>query len=818
MKILKFGGTSVGTPARIRDLAAILLSLHRKKEKIAVVLSAFGGVTDDLINMSKLASQRDGEYLSLLKKVEKRHLDSVHELIRGKTNNETINHLQNDFSELHNILHGVYLLRDLSARTLDYISSFGERLSSYIVSQYLNDQKLKTNFLDARNIIVTDDQFGSARVDFKVTNANIQDYFKRNRDLQIITGFIGSTTRNETTTLGRGGSDYTAAIIGAALDASEIQIWTDVDGVMTADPRKVKKAFSVPLMTYEEAMEMSHFGAKVIHPPTIQPALEKKIPLLIKNSFNPGFPGTFISQHESVSGFMVKGISSIDHITLLTMQGSGMVGVAGISAKLFGALAACSVNVIMITQGSSEHTISFAVKPADAITAQKAIEEMFSLEIKARLIEPIRVEEGLSIVAVIGENMKNTPGVSGRLFQSLGKNGISVVATAQGSSELNISVAIQQENLNKALNALHQAFFLSDIRVLHVSMVGVGLIGTTLIKQIQKQASYLRTKKSLEIKLTGVANSKKMLFDENGISLSHFKENLLAQGEPMHMDGFLERMHQLNLPQHVFVDCTSSEAITRFYEHVLDASISIVTPNKIANSGKYEDYLNMRNSTIKRNVKFLYETNVGAGLPVINTLSDLMHSGDKIIRIEAVLSGTLSYIFNTFSKKQAFTSVVKDAMEKGYTEPDPRIDLSGLDVARKLLILSRESGLKMELKHIHIEPLLPAICMKAKTVPAFFTELKKHDTYFEKLRKKAEDQKKVLRFIACLENEKASIRLQAVDSLHPFYNLSGSDNIISFTTERYKERPLVIKGPGAGAEVTAAGVFAEIISISNYFE
>ncbi|HNP49662.1 MAG TPA: bifunctional aspartate kinase/homoserine dehydrogenase I [Bacteroidia bacterium] len=633
-----------------------------------------------------------------------------------------------------------------------------------------------------------------------------------------MTGFVASTEKKEMTTLGRGGSDYTAAIFGAALDATEIQIWTDVDGVMTADPRKVKKAFCVPTMTYEEAMEMSHFGAKVIHPPTIQPALEKGIPLWIKNTFRPETRGTLISTVSKDYDFMIKGISSIDDIALLTLQGSGMVGVAGISARLFGALSLAKVNVILITQGSSEHTISFAVKPVDADIASKAIEDAFALEIKARLIEKVRVEEKLSIVAVIGENMRNTPGASGRLFQALGKNGISVVATAQGSSELNISVVIQKENLDKALNSLHQAFFLSDVKTLSVYLVGCGLIGSTLLKQIEKHKQHLRKARSLEISVVGIANSKKMIFQQDGIELSKYQDLLNSSDEKMDMELFIRRMREYNLPQSIFVDCTSSEDVVTNYESVLENSISIVTPNKIANSGKLSTYRKLREVARQKNVRFFYETNVGAGLPVINTLTDLLTSGDKILRIEAVLSGTLSFIFNSFTSVTQFTSIVKEAMKRGYTEPDPRIDLSGKDVARKLLILARETGLEIEMKDIQIEQILPLSCQKAKSVPDFLKELEKNNSVFAKRRDQALKNKKVLRFIASLEKGNAKISLQEVDANHPFYNLSGSDNIISFTTERYHDRPLVVKGPGAGAEVTAAGVFAEIITVGNYFD
>jgi aspartokinase/homoserine dehydrogenase 1 len=818
MVILKFGGTSVADAGRIKKVANIVAAIHKKKRRrIAVIFSAHGGVTDDLINTSRLAADCNKDYLRQFEKIKTRHKKIIAEL--HLTRDRALSKfLDASFVELHDLLHGVFLVRELSLRTLDFISGFGELLSTRIISSYFVSKRMPAFFLDAKQYVKTDEHFGSAHVDFKTTDKNILQYFKKFSGIACVTGFIASTEKEEATTLGRGGSDYTAAIFGAALDAEEIQIWTDVDGVMTADPRKVKKAFSVNSMTYEEAMEMSHFGAKVIHPPTIQPALEKGIPLWIKNTFNTSFEGTLISTELTDRQFMIKGISSIDDISLLTLQGSGIVGVAGISARLFGALAQSQVNVILITQGSSEHTISFAVKPVDAMIAKKSIEEAFALEIKAHLIERVRVEENLSIVAVIGENMRNTPGVSGRLFQALGKNGISVVATAQGSSELNISVVIQKENLNKALNALHQSFFLSDTKTLNVFMIGVGLIGSTLLKQIEKQKAHLKKSHSLEINLVAVSNSKKMLFNENGISASKYKDVLNRAGEKMSIASFVKQMFSLNLPQSVFVDNTSSEDVVNHYETILEHNISIVTPNKIANSGKLKDYLKVRDVLKRRNVRFLYETNVGAGLPVIGTLKDLLTSGDTIIKIEAVLSGTLSFIFNNFKEGTNFSDIVYEAHRRGYTEPDPRVDLSGMDVARKLLILSRETGLSIEMKDIIIEQILPPNCGKAKTANEFFSELEKSNDLFNERRKKADAKKKVLRFIAKLENNRASISLQEVDDRHPFYNLSGSDNIISFTTERYHERPLVVKGPGAGAEVTAAGVFAEIISIANYLE
>lgn len=814
MIILKFGGSSVATSGRVKNIASIIR--NQPKGRLAVVFSAFGGVTDDLITTCRRAAARENCYMELFDKIQQRHHDCIRELgLRG--NKKLHDYISGIFTEIHDILHGVYLVNELSARTLDFISGQGEVLSSAIISAYFNSEGINSTFVDSRNLICTDENFGSARVDFNTTNNKIKTHFKSLKGTAVITGFIASTHKGEMTTLGRGGSDYTAAIYGAALDAKEIQIWTDVDGVMTADPRKVRKAYCVPVMTYNEAMELSHFGAKVIHPPTIQPALDKNIPLRIKNTFNTEAAGTFISVKPAVNGSPVKGISSIDKVALLTLQGSGMVGVTGISARLFGAISRAEVNVILITQGSSEHTISFAVRPEDAAKAKSSIEKEFALEMRAHLVDRIKVEDDLSVVAVIGENMRNQPGISGRLFQALGRNGISVVATAQGSSELNISVVIRQEELAKALNAIHQAFFLSDVKTLPVYLIGTGLIGSTLLKQLASHKKHLREARSVEIIIAGIANSRTMAFNPDGISPEKWQDTLKS-GSKMDLQQFLQNMQSQNLPQSILVDCTSNGDVAKYYDKILSSSISIVTPNKIANSGRISEYRKLRNILHKRNVSFLYETNVGAGLPVINTLKDLLTSGDRIIKIEAVLSGTLSFIFNNYKEGVQFSDIVLEAQKRGYTEPDPRVDLSGLDVARKLLILARETGLELELNDIKIEKILPPACMKAKSVQEFFARLKENNSLFEKRRAAAASKNKVLRFIASLEKGKASIALTEVDIQHPFYNLSGSDNIISFQTERYHERPLVVKGPGAGAEVTAAGVFSEIISLSKYLD
>jgi len=818
MKVLKFGGTSVGTVESINQVIQILQENLNEGRKIAVVYSAMGGVTNRLIEIGKLAAASDLEYLQLLKSVEDRHFAAVRGLIDVKNQSSAIAKVKGLLNELEDLLRGVFLIKELSARTNDFIVSFGERLSTTIVTEALKNRGIDAEYLDARKVIKTDDHFGYAEVIGDLTNELIRKHFAQTNKLQCITGFIGSTIDGVTTTLGRGGSDYTGSIFGAALNATVIEIWTDVDGMLTSDPRKVKNAFTIPTITYAEAMELSHFGAKVIYPPSLTPAFQKNIPLKILNTFNHHHEGTLVSKTASTKEYSITGISSIDDIALVNVQGGGMMGVAGVSAKLFSILAANKISVILISQASSEHSICFAVDPKAAYGVKEILEEGFATEISQGLVDNISIEQNLSVIAVVGEGMKSSTGTSGKLFTVLGKNGINVVATAQGSSELNISVVIYKKDITKALNAIHETFFQVDGLTLNLYLVGAtGLIGSTLLRQIQEQKEYLKQRKNLNIRLVGITNTKKMLLDEGGISLENWKEELLEKGEIANIGSFVSDVQDLNLPYSVFVDCTADKNIVQYYYSLLSSSVSIVTPNKVANSGRYEQYYMLQKAAQKHGVKFLYETNVGAGLPIINTLQGLITSGDKINKIEAVLSGTLAYIFNNFKVGDRFVDVVKEAKEKGYTEPDPRDDLSGQDVARKILILSREAGLKLEPEDVTIINLLNDACLNAPSVDAFFEELEKDNDRFEKLLQDAQANDEVLRFIATLDSDnKASIGLKTVGRSHPFFNLAGSENIISFTTERYKYNPLVVKGPGAGAEVTASGVFADIMSISSY--
>ncbi len=817
MKVLKFGGTSVGSIESIQQIGSILQDYQQQTVSVVVVVSAVKGVTNRLQELGDWAvSGEDSKVQEGLENLQRRHFDLVKALIPLKDQSHILAHIKRLLNELEEVLQGVTLLKELSLRSQDILFSFGERLSAYLLHEYLRQLDLPAFYVDARQIILTDDHFGGATVDFNKTNDLIQNYFGKNQGLAVVTGFIAANGAGQTTTLGRGGSDYTAAIIGSALDAKEIEIWTDVDGVMTADPNIVSRAFSLAELSYVEAMELTHFGAKVIYPPTLQPAFSKSIPLRIRNTFNTDFPGTLISKEASSPEMPIKGISSIKSIALVNVQGSGLVGVPGVASRLFGALGRQNINIILITQASSEHSICFAIVPEQAKATKLAIQNEFAQELSAGLIEPIHIEAKQSIVAIIGENMRKSAGIADKLFGALGKNGINVIAIAQGSSELNVSVVIDEHNLVKALKALHGAFFVHNRRRLNVFMIGSGLIGKTLLDQIAKQYRFFFDKRQLEIRLCAIANSKKMLINAEGISLERWQEDLADFGMSSEIGSFVKTMKTLNLPNSVFVDNTATADVPEIYKEVLDASISIVTPNKVANSQSYQDYTSLQELAFQKRVNFLYETNVGAGLPVINSLNDLMLSGDQITSIQGVLSGTLSYIFNSFTENKKFSQIVREAQEKGYTEPDPRHDLNGMDVARKILILARECGIPMELEDVNIEPLLAPACFEAATVQGFFMALEDQDQVMADKVKNAANEGKVLRYVAVLDGAKAAIKLVAVGPESMFYSLSGSDNLIAFSSERYKEKPLLIRGPGAGAEVTAAGVFADLIKISDF--
>ncbi|MEL7833957.1 bifunctional aspartate kinase/homoserine dehydrogenase I [Fodinibius sp. Rm-B-1B1-1] len=816
MRILKFGGSSVGTTAAIRQVADII-SEKKKDHHVAVVVSAFEGVTDALEDAVAKASKGDDAYLQTLTDLEKRHNNTIKELVSIQNQSHTLAQFKMMFNELDDVLHGVSLTRELTDRTRDFVVGFGERFSAYIISQFLSDAGISADYLDARKIIETNRDFGSARVQFDETYKKIRDYFSEADpdSIQIVTGFVASTSSGESTTLGRGGSDYTASLISAALEAQTIELWTDIEGIMTADPGKVKRYFVIPHLSYEEAMELSHFGAQIIYPPALQPAMKENIPILIKNTFKPEEEGTRISNQSIPGESIIKGISSIDNITLLTVKGSGMIGVTGISARLFGALADAGVNIILITQASSEHTISLAVLPSQTKIAQNAIEKEFKYELRDDIIDNVKVEHDLSIVAVVSDNMRRKPGISGRVFQALGANGINVVAIAQGSSERNISIVVDRKNETKTLNTLHDAFFIANVKTVNLFLVGVGLIGGKLLDLIQKQAQKLLDDYHLELKLTGVSNSKKFLIDDEGISIDSWKKQMMSEGEAVDINHFIDQMSELNLSNSIFIDCTASDAIASSYSDVLESNISIVTANKKANSSSLATYEKLQRLAFKHNVAYLYETNVGAGLPVVATLKEQVLTGDDVIRIEGVLSGTLSYIFNTFDGSTSFSEVVRSAREKGFTEPDPREDLNGQDVGRKLLILTREAGMKLEFNNIDIQNLVPEGARDVNTVEEFFNILEEHDDEFAKLFKEAASDNKKLCYIARYEDEKATVQLEKIGPEHPFYGLDGSDNIVAFKTRHYQDSPIVVKGPGAGADVTASGIIADILRISN---
>jgi bifunctional aspartokinase / homoserine dehydrogenase 1 len=814
MKVLKFGGTSVANAKNINLVINIILE-NCINNKLIVVVSAFSGITDLLVIAATNASNKDKNYKEIFNQIDKIHKDAVDELIAITEQSDLLNVINANLNHLKTLLDGCYLLGELSNRTSDTILSFGELLSSQIIAKALNQKIEKSNFKDSRQIIKTDNHFGKAVVNFDISNVLINEYFNKNiNQVIVIPGFIASSTDGNNTTLGRGGSDYTAAIMASALDASQLEIWTDVNGMYTANPKIVKQSKPIETISYQEAMELSHFGAKVLYPPTIQPVLKKNIPILIKNTFEPKANGTLISSNKNENENPIKGISHIDKIALLTLEGSGMIGVSGSSKRLFEVLSNQNINVIFITQASSEHSICIGIQNQDAFNAQFAINKEFELEISQNKIDNCIVEENLCILALVGENMKNHQGLSGKMFSTLGKNNVNIRAIAQGASERNISVVINELDVKKALNALHERFFEENTKQLNLFVMGVGNVGEKFIDQIAQQKKFLKENLKINLRVIAVSNSRKMLFDEEGISLKDWQNSLL-NGATANKELFISNVKKLNLRNSIFVDITANEIVSKTYEHYLRDNIAVVTCNKIACSSKYDNYSNLKRLSRKYNAPFLFETNVGAGLPIIDTLKNLIASGDKVNKIQAVLSGSLNFIFNNFSETYNFHDVVKEAGVQGFTEPDPKIDLSGVDVARKILILIRESGYKMEIEEIKNNSFLPKECMETNNNDDFFKSLTANAPHFDNLLVEAKIKDSRLKFVATFENGKANVGLEFIPKESPFYNLEGKDNIVQFYTDRYVDQPLLIKGAGAGAAVTASGIFADVIRIGN---
>lgn len=810
MKVLKFGGTSVGT---VKSLTHVKRIVESEEEPVIVVVSALGGITDMLIATARMASKGDTSYLQNYAKIIERHNDVINGMVPKDKLLDVHSVVDPLLEELGNIYRGVALIKDLSSRSLDIIVSYGERLSSAIISRIIDSAQ----YFDSRNFIKTVRQFNKHVVDFPTTESLVRSVFDRfSGKVAVVPGFISSDKENgDITNLGRGGSDYTASIIAASLNARLLEIWTDVDGFMTADPRVISNAYVIDQLSFVEAMELCNFGAKVVYPPTIYPVFHKNIPIIIKNTFNSAAPGTKISNdvvHEDSRA--IKGISSISDTSLVTVSGLGMVGVIGINSRIFQCLAQNGISVFLVSQASSEHNTTFALKSDDADLAVAVLNKEFEKEIEIGEITSITAEKNLATVAVVGENMKHTPGIAGKLFNSLGRSGISVIACAQGASETNISFVVNGDNLRKTLNVIHDSFFLSEYQVLNLFIVGVGHVGKRLIEQIRHQQSNLKDNKALELNVVGVANSHHCIFDRNGIDIEHYADILGKSEMVASPTTICDEIIKMNIFNPVFVDCTATKDIAAMYDRLLSHNVNVVAANKLAASSKYDNYKKLKQIARKRDVKFLFETNVGAGLPIINTINSLINSGDKILKIEAVLSGTLNYIFNVLSEKVPLSKAVMMAKEAGYSEPDPREDLSGKDVVRKLVILSREAGYRIETEDVKKNLFVPESLMQG-TTEDFFNNIASIDDEFEKRRAATAQSGRALRFVARLENGEATVGLEEVVSDSPFYSLESSNNVILITTERYKEYPMEIKGYGAGAEVTAAGVFADIISIAN---
>lgn len=810
MIVLKFGGTSVGSAENIKKLIRIAES-RKSQQPVVMVVSAMGGTTDTLIEAGQKAAAGDDGYKAIIRQIEERHFTAVRELSPVQKQSGPISLIKKLCNELEDICDGVFLLGELSPRTRDRITGFGEIISAQMIALAFEAAGQPAVYKDARELIRTNSNYGYAAVDFDTTSRLITTYFQtHSAPLFIIPGFVATDARGSTTTLGRGGSDYTAAILAAALETQSLEIWTDVSGMFTADPRLAPNARPIPAISYQEAMELSHFGAKVIYPPTIQPALSRNIPIAIKNTFAPDDEGTLISHLPGGDGSsMVRGISSINNIALLSLEGSGMIGIPGFSRRLFEALSNAGINVILITQSSSEHSICVGVETTWAARAKEVVDECFAYEISVKKLEPLGVEKDLSILALVGDNMKNHTGVSGRLFSALGKNGVNIRAIAQGSSERNISTVISTRDVRKAVNVLHEVFFETEARQINLFIAGTGNVGTKLFRQLEQQMEYLFREKRLQIRVAGIINSRKMLLNLEGIPSSDW-ENLPPSAPAADPEAFAQGIIQANLRNAVFADVTGSEAIAAIYAQLLEKSISVVACNKIAASSGYAHYKKLKQLAREYNCRFLFETNVGAGLPIIGTLSDLLNSGDQVNEIRAVLSGTLNFVFNHYNGEKTFAEVVRQAQAEGYTEPDPRLDLSGIDVMRKILILAREAGAALEMSDIQCDSFLPPSCMEG-SVEDFYKEMEKHEAHFQALYAAAKARGNKLKFMASYIRGRADVGLREVDPGHDFYHLYGKDNIVLFYTRRYSSQPLVIKGAGAGAEVTASGVFADIM-------
>jgi len=813
MIVSKFGGTSVGSSNNINKVIEII---SQRNKNSVVIVSAFSGITNLLEQAAKLAEEGNNGYNSIVEEIEKKHIDIIEGLFDKLNQTKPKVFVIKKIAQLNDILNGISLLNDLSDKSVAKIVSIGEILSSNIIFEAMKSNGLDIELLDSKDLIKTDSNYCNALVNYEKTYANIKNLHIENKNkIFIAPGFIASDSKGDTTTLGRGGSDYTAAIFANAIDSEILEIWTDVSGMYTANPKLVKQAKPIDQISYQEAMELSHFGAKVIYPPTIQPVLNKKIPILIKNTLKPEDKGTLIIDNNKANKSTVKGISHIDNIALLTLEGNGMVGVLGISKRLFEAILQENINVKFITQASSEHSICIAIDINEAESAKVAVDNQFELEILQHKVNPLVIEKDLAIIALVGDNMKAHQGISGKMFSSLGNNNVNIRAIAQGSTEKNISAIIMKRDVKKALNSLHVAFFENQTKQVNLFITGVGNVGGKLLQQIKKQQNYLLEHLHINMRVIGLSNSRKMLFVEDGIDLENWNAQLNNSNLTANFDDFYNQVKHLNLRNSVFVDTTANSDLPSYYEGYLKKSVAVIACNKIACSSEYDKYQNLKLLSREYNAPFLFETNVGAGLPIIDTLQNLINSGDEITQIQAVLSGSLNFIFNYFDDKNSFYSIVKQAGIEGYTEPDPRIDLSGVDVMRKILILLRESGHVIELDDIENKSFLPKQSLEAKSVEDFMKSLDKESNHFETLRKEAESKDCRLKYVAEYKNGKAQVGLQHIPKDHPFYNLDGKDNIVLFYTHRYKNQPLTIKGAGAGADVTASGIFGDIIRTAN---